>query len=72
MSYERIYYLCNVLKMTAAAKLKRIERFGWQPTRPYSVLLNDRAFTQAELGQLFDENQDRHDKIYEAFVSKKA
>ena len=41
------------------------------PAKTYSKM-NDRAFTQAELGQLFDENQDRHDKIYEAFVSKKA
>jgi chaperone BCS1 len=41
------------------------------PAKIYSKM-NDRTFTQAELGQLFDENQDRHDKIYEAFVSKKA
>jgi hypothetical protein len=34
--------------------------------------MNDRCFTQAELGQLFDENLDRHDKIYESLATKKA
>ena len=41
------------------------------PSKVYSKM-NDGCFTQAELGQLFDENLDRHDKIYESLATKKA